>query len=962
MGLAASYGVPLILVAITLVGYALCNRSDQFALAAGLVINAAVTAGYLLAPRIGPLVFDAAVWIRLAQLNAAVAAVYGTLWIALSRRTQRRQPDQSTIGITAPLGTQVALAPTLLMLMFAWAWCDLVIYPQGHSTLTRVMNAQLVDAWGLLSVSVVAVTGMWLVATAGRRVSVGLFGAVSIAIIVLSAAIAGRWDIGNWLAYNTLGIGHALLVGALLALAWRDRRVVARGAKTWFLGSGSTVWVDFARAVVLVLALREFTFDRWWAVGGFVVLALTGGCCAWIFQRRRYLYDAAVFVNVAGSVAWLQAQILPGPRDFVFANIVLLAAPAPIWLLIELLSVRHRSATSRVAAPPVHRVVTRLSIAALGVAAGIGLFRDAEQLPPLAGAVWMPWLALAVTGVAALACLWEGPARDAVARLYVLGLVAVAMMVNAFDLPPHRLLWTGTMVLAAYALAASYLWSRRGGLRAIADRLRIPRDADATELAGLGWLVPCNLTLIASIVGLAGLVELTEKNVPLRVLAAQAVLTQVVSLVLIARGDRRGSLQLAALALGAVGAVMFGWSWLVPGQSATLLNTLVVAAAAISVVAAFYGLGLGKLLAETSDWLVPARQLTPVLAALTLASLAAILATEVYQFVGAGEVAIAWPAILAVGLTLGGLSALALAAAVLPGRDPLNLSLRGRTLYVYGAEVLLALLFVHVRLTMPWLFAGFFQRYWPLVVMAIAFLGVGFAELCRRYRQQVLAGPLENTGALLPVLPVLGFWVESRVDYSALLVIVGVLYAGLSIARRSFGFGVLAALAANGGLWFFLNRQDGFGFLAHPQIWLIPPAVCVLVAAYFNREQLSGEQLTAVRYLTSTTIYVSSTADIFLNGVAQQPWLPVVLAGLSLAGIIAGIVLRVRAFLLLGTSFLGLALFTIIWHAAVDLDQTWIWYASGIIAGVAIIALFAVFEKKRQDVIEILDDIKRWDA
>ena len=173
---------------------------------------------------------------------------------------------------------------------------------------------------------------------------------------------------------------------------------------------------------------------------------------------------------------------------------------------------------------------------------------------------------------------------------------------------------------------------------------------------------------------------------------------------------------------------------------------------------------------------------------------------------------------------------------------------------------------------------------------------------------------------------------------------------------------MLAALAANGGLWFFLNRQDGFGFLAHPQIWLIPPAVCVLVAAYFNREQLSGEQLTAVRYLTSTTIYVSSTADIFLNGVAQQPWLPVVLAGLSLAGIIAGIVLRVRAFLLLGTSFLGLALFTIIWHAAVDLDQTWIWYASGIIAGVAIIALFAVFEKKRQDVIEILDDIKRWDA
>jgi len=248
-------------------------------------------------------------------------------------------------------------------------------------------------------------------------------------------------------------------------------------------------------------------------------------------------------------------------------------------------------------------------------------------------------------------------------------------------------------------------------------------------------------------------------------------------------------------------------------------------------------------------------------------------------------------------------------------------------------------------------------------VMAIAFAGVGFAELCRRYRQQVLAGPMENTGAFLPVLPVLGFWAaDTRVDYSLLLLTVGVLYAGLSIARRSFGFGVLAALAANGGLWFFLNRQDGFGFLIHPQIWLIPPALCVLAAAYLNRSQLSDSQMTTVRYFTSMSIYVSSTADIFLNGVAQEPWLPAVLAGLSIAGILAGIALRVRAFLLLGTCFLGLALFTVIWYAAVDLDQTWVLSVSGIIAGALIIALFAIFEKKRQEVLQAFERIKQWEA
>ena len=72
--------------------------------------------------------------------------------------------------------------------------------------------------------------------------------------------------------------------------------------------------------------------------------------------------------------------------------------------------------------------------------------------------------------------------------------------------------------------------------------------------------------------------------------------------------------------------------------------------------------------------------------------------------------------------------------------------------------------------------------------------------------------------------------------------------------------------------------------------------------------------------------------------------------------------LRVRAFLFLGTSFLVLALTTVIWYAAVDLQQTWLWFVSGIVAGVLIIALFAVFEKKRQEVLQLVEHLKQWDA
>jgi len=302
-----------------------------------------------------------------------------------------------------------------------------------------------------------------------------------------------------------------------------------------------------------------------------------------------------------------------------------------------------------------------------------------------------------------------------------------------------------------------------------------------------------------------------------------------------------------------------------------------------------------------------------------------------------------------------------LAAALIPGRDPFQLSERGRTAYVYAAEALLAVLFMHIRLTMPELFRGVFQQYWPLIVVAIAFLGVGLSEFFRRQQRMVLADPLEKTGALLPILPVLGFWaMPGSVHFSLVLLAVGGLYGVMAVTRRSFGFSLLAALAANGGLWYLLNGSHGLGILEHPQVWLIPPALCLLVAAYLNREQLSETQLMSIRYIASIVIYVSSTADIFLTGVANAPWLPFVLAGLSLVGIFAGILMQVRSFLFLGIAFLVLSIFTVIWYAAVDLEQTWIWSVSGIVTGILIIALFAAFEQKRGEVLRLVEGLKGW--
>jgi hypothetical protein len=338
-----------------------------------------------------------------------------------------------------------------------------------------------------------------------------------------------------------------------------------------------------------------------------------------------------------------------------------------------------------------------------------------------------------------------------------------------------------------------------------------------------------------------------------------------------------------------------------------------------------------------------------------------VLSTEVDYQNRFGEVRINWLSLVTVAVTLFSATVLFIVFALYPQRDPLKLDERGRMRYVYVAEGMLALLFMHMRLTMPWLFSGFFQQYWPLVVVGIAFVGVGISEALRRQGISVLAAPIERTGALLPLLPILGYWVaNSRVDYSTVLFFVGLLYAGLSILRRSFAFGLLAALAGNGALWHLFYHTPNLGFFQHPQIWLVPFAVAVLIAAHINRDRFSEDQMATVRYVALMVIYVSSTADIFLNGVAESPWLPLVLAGLSIAGVFLGISLRVRAFLYLGSMFLLIAVITMIWYASVNLGWTWLWYVAGIFTGALIIFVFALFEKKRAEMLRVVSGLREW--
>jgi hypothetical protein len=575
----------------------------------------------------------------------------------------------------------------------------------------------------------------------------------------------------------------------------------------------------------------------------------------------------------------------------------------------------------------------------------------------------MTSLALLAVALASISCLWDPRSRWSVAFCYLMGLLATAALLDALNVDATAMTWLSALLLSAYGVATSYLWSRREGLWATMQQLGVPARA-GDGLASQHWLVPLNgcLSLLVSALGVW--VQFSCDHAGLRLAASQAVAAQVLAMGLLARGRRETELRYFALLVGVVAAVCFGWSWLSPtAPQSQWLNRWVVLTAALLAMAVFYGVGLVKLVRRENAWTTSAGRLVPGLVLAGAFAVVVVLGSEAYLFVRDGSANMAPAGIIAVGAALLVTAVACLLAAVVPGRDPLGLSEKQRTFYVYGTEVLVALFCLHLRVTVPQLFTGFVQRYWTIMVMSLAFLGVGLSEWFRRRQQLVLAEPLERTGVLLPLLPVFAFWVTPQdVHYSLVLLAVGGLYAALSIMRRSFGFGLLAVLAANGGLWYFLQKSANIGFFAHPQLWLVPLAACVLVAAYLNREQLTNAQMTSIRYLTSSVIYTSSTADIFIQGVAEAPWLPMVLAGLSIAGIFAGILLRVRAFLFLGLSFLVVSMLTVIWHAAVDLQQTWLWYVVGIIVGIFIFAVFLVFDFKRQEILRLVDQLKTWDA
>ena len=173
---------------------------------------------------------------------------------------------------------------------------------------------------------------------------------------------------------------------------------------------------------------------------------------------------------------------------------------------------------------------------------------------------------------------------------------------------------------------------------------------------------------------------------------------------------------------------------------------------------------------------------------------------------------------------------------------------------------------------------------------------------------------------------------------------------------------IATVVLANAALWVTLTQVPGWDFITHPQAWLIPPAVCVLLIAHLQRDRLDPAMGSAIRYACTLMIYLSSTADMLLSEIGRSLWGPVILVLLALAGMALGVVLRVKPFLYLGTIFVFLGVTSMVWHSTQAIDAVWPWWAFGITTGLLLLTGLAMIEKHRPRLNQWANQLASWES
>lgn len=978
----ASYSIPLLLTLAAMLIVAVRDGNRAMA-ALGSLNTAFLTAILVNFAYRGNSAEQAFDWgVAMLQWQSIALGTYGLIWLTLGIWIDRQAPQGPHLFRTGLL----AVPGAGVMWLALWAFSILFQEPAA----TAVEFGQLGGAATYLALAVALAAIAWHLAQQPRQL-VWLGWVLPVLVAPLAAATVTRLGTSTdpWLGYHTLtGIWFGWGLTGALWLTWRTWQ----GAPSdW---SNPNRWVAALMPLaVLVLLFRGFDGDPSspnWTIG-----FLSGICAHWIVmgltvRSQWYAHSSIGAALLAVGVYWIEigGRFVNHPvLDGIFLIVITISIMAFFWLMVELWYQQQRQCSfdARAFRPRVHSLATGLALllmglfvfAATAISTAVQLSRTASVLQ--VADIWSG-VALFCLGAVLCATLWDRHSRLAVPGWYLWGILGLALGINQIEQNYGKGGELSVLVAclggAAYIALTGHLWRWGANLAQYAKRINIP-DPIEKLAATSRWLPIVNIlgSLLICALGFVMVFVAEERSMRMGVAFAPLLLAYGIACLASQRRDLRGeereqrsSLQTLALLIAGLAAVYIGWADVrVLSDAAVGLayaGRLLVCLAGVTLL---YAVVAPRWLATANPWQEPVRRASLATAVATVVTLVVVLGLEVFHFVPGVGAPLATPEVIAISVMLGGFVVALFSMALWPGKDPLNLSEKGRSGYVYAAQCITAVLCAHVFLADPQIFlgSGFVRRNWPFLVMLLAFGSVAFGEFCARKNWRVISEPFLRTGGFLPLLPALAAWSFSQTNYPLVLFFAGLIYLFMAFARRSFVSGIAAGVMGNGALWALLSDK-GFVLTAQPQFWLIPPALSVLIAAHVNRNRLSSAALTSIRYVCVMIIYLSSAGEMFMQLVVPsgpEDWLrPIILASLAIAGIFAGIVLRVRAFLYLGSSFLLLSIVAMVWNAGRIVQHTWPWWVFGIGVGLSILVLFGVFEKHRRDVQNLIARLRQWDA
>ena len=945
LGLAGSYAVPIFLVSFGLIGVAASRPSPFLGFIAALFLLLSVLAGYMMLLKAQGIYIPS--WIGLCAILSLTASIYVLAWQALTANDLRSASALDWQG--QPIAeVRKSWQNALSQISAGFALAGLGIIVLGVLTLSSFTSGFV---WGALGILVAILLHFVQAFQRDRSVDIGPW--------IAAAGAAGMGVVAPLFSTlsESLGASAVVLLVAGVAVIANSTRTDALGKK---LGSPRFV-LGSLLAITVWMSFRLYFDSRPWNPVGFgeriVPVAILCGAWAlsvattWFHSDRWTWVWSLLLAQLAGFMAFSLPRLFGAQMlDAMFLQIAIAAISSAVGTLSGL------GRRSRI--PLILATGCLFAISAFWLLRSLNNPMNNQWMAPHSGSFAMAIAACLFGGITGF---WNPRSRDEHAVIYLAGLCSTVWLLQLTGASGSVLLWLATIVLAAYCLATSFLW--RSGERIQEELSGLLAGFKTPDKPRSMWIVPMNALLALGVASLGLQSQFVQGAQNFRFLSANAIMAAAFAIGLIARyASPRASatpMRVFALALGLVYAIALFWHAQPTGTA--WVSRIAVASLPLVLTACLYGLGLIKWLGGKSEWEQASLIVSPWVVALSIVVGAFTVFFEIESSYSGRSQPFDIYSTICVLVSFSISIVLCLGAAVLPGRDPFGLSEKYREVYVYGAQAILLMLVIHLRVTMPYLFGGWFQSIWPMLAVLLGFVGVGVGEWAERRGWAVLANPLRNSGSLLPLLPILAPWIApSQVDHGVTMLASAVGYGMFGFMRSSPIYITAAIVCANLASWQLLHKRD-LSFAQHPQLWVIPPALCVFAACQYFKDRLTSPQLATIRYASIGSIYVASTSEIFLQGIAKAPWLPIVLAVFSILGILFGIAARIRSMLWLGSMFLAVSMFSILWYAAVDLEQTWLWYVCGIILGAMMLFVFGLFEKRREELKKVITGIQTWE-